>query len=597
MQGLGIKIGTKWLKLRPGTVLEWERNNPHLQFGDQVIGDWSIPTDIDNDPYNEALIDYAGYIQKKQDSAGKDCGIYSNGFQHSIAKLKIEKPSHNLNRSADGSTSIYFLGGVSNFYQDTKTLRLKGINLGGVRNFAGDNFNTAGAGFWGHIHSVINAAAGYGNSGYDYAFFPCINNEWESNGHVDLVNCMIPGAGSSFVFTKYVQKPGSDIQIVNPVIPFPYLKLVMMKAVEATGWKLQGDILDDDDFKKIVLYNSRAINWGYRRVTVGFLGSRHVDWLMHNNISFNLANFLPDVSIVELLLAIKNRLGLAYEFDRNSKTIRVKRLADVVVTSVKSMTKYASPVVVKTVATEKKTYALRDADDSGEFDTSNPGYQGAVSKKADMPVAAEALVNQIYLVTNENNFYICAQDESSGAWIWDKLTPNLGGIGPDNATETISTAALTAALERYDNDLQLLPRRDVEGMVDQVTTEDDRFFNSIVLLFNHGKQNNSNGKAYPFGSHNVYSPTGVKIGNWSLAYKAQLNDGTQVGLYDVFWKKVLETLTVAETFTVTLYLPWIEYLKLQFGDIINIANVNMYVTKIRERIPYEGAVEIEAVRS
>jgi hypothetical protein len=594
MQGLGIKIGNKWLKLRPGTVLEIERNNPHLQFGDEVLGDYSMPTDIDNDPYNEALIDYAGYIQKRNDGAGKDCRIYSNGFQHSIAKLKIEKPTHNLNRSADGTTSIYFLGGVANFYQDIKKFRLKDIDLGGVRTFAKDNFNIAGAGFWGHIHSVINALPGYGTSGYDYTFFPCINNDWDPNGYVDLVNCMTPtGPGGSFVFTKFVQKPGGFLGVVNPIIPFPYLKYVLEKAVAHAGWKLQGDILDDADFKKITLWNVRSIKWGYKKVSAGGL----VDFKMYDSISFDLKDFLPDVSVAELLLAIKNRLGLSYDFDRVSKIIRIKKLSDVVITGVKDLTRYADPVVVKSVAAEKKTYALRDAEGAGEFNLSNPDYQGPVNKYSDLPAAAEALVEKFYLVTAENNFYICAQNESTAAWFWDKLSANLGGVGGNDAQETITSAAITIGSEKYDNDLQLVPRRDEAGIKDKVTAEDEAFFNSIVLLFNHGRQDNSKGKAYPFGSHHVYSPTGVKIGNWSLAYKAQLFDGTPVGLYDVQWKKVLNSITVAETFTVTLNLPWIEYLKLQFGDVINIANVNMYVTKIRERIPYEGSVEIEAVRS
>jgi hypothetical protein len=178
---LGIKVNNEFLDLLPGTVLETEQNNPFLQFNDEIVGEYSLPIEVVANAKNLRLLNYAGLIQSKIDKKGIDAQVYHEGFQHSIGKLKVEKPTIHLNNGKRGRISCYYLMGISSFYQDAKNQRLKEINAGGVRTFTNDNFNRAGSGFWGHIHKVVDAPAGYGTSGYDYAFYPVLNNEYGRN--------------------------------------------------------------------------------------------------------------------------------------------------------------------------------------------------------------------------------------------------------------------------------------------------------------------------------------------------------------------------------------------------------------------------------
>jgi hypothetical protein len=115
---LGIKINGEWLDIAPDTLMEIEHENPFLQFGEEIVGQFSLPFEVDASPKNLRLLNYSGLIQRRIDNTGIPAEIYDNGLQVAVGKIKIEKPTHNLNRVADGKISCYFLTGTSSFYQD-----------------------------------------------------------------------------------------------------------------------------------------------------------------------------------------------------------------------------------------------------------------------------------------------------------------------------------------------------------------------------------------------------------------------------------------------------------------------------------------------
>jgi hypothetical protein len=594
MNDLEIKIANESLELRPGTMLEIERNNPFLQFSDEVTGDYSVPFDVDLTPKNNRILAYAGLIQNRIDSRGLETRIHGNGTQHSLGKTKIEKPSHNLNRSSDGSISLYYLSGIASFYQDVKDRKLQEVDLGGDRTFAWDSANhldflVNGNGFWGHLHKVIDAPV----NGYDYAFYPLVNKGFLNiNGSSDLINNM-GFVGGRAVFNELT----TGFQDINPIVPFPYLHYVLKKAMDHVGWKIEGAFLEDPDFKKITLVNFVAINWGgYSPALVRAFG--------FGSVKFNLQNHVPTMTIPEFLLALKNRFGWWLDFDRVSKTIRIKTLQDAALGQRKNLTPYASPLVIKTVAAEKKIYALKNnffiEYKNGQPDFTKVSLQGYVVHQADLPAAAEDKYGQVYLVTSENNYYICRLDETDGTIKWKFFSYNVYDVipiqgGKDVHNEEIVTACVTLGMESYNVANFFVPRIDAEGGFEGRGDEPD--LPNAIVLFYHGKRPDLGGTLYPYASSHIYDNAGNQVATWSLAFQCKKNDGTEVGLYDLYWKKLTQTIAANETFQVVLHLPLIEYLKLQFSDIINIANVDMYLTKIRERVPYDGSVEIEAVRS
>lgn len=581
---LGIKVNNEFLDLLPGTSLDFEQNNPYLQFDNNIVGEYSLPIEVISNAKNMRLLNYAGLIQTKIDNKGLDASVYHEGFQHSTGKLKIEKPTINLNNGKRGRISCYYLMGISNFYQDAKNQRLKEINVGGIRSFGNDNFSRNGSGFWGHIHKVIDAAAGYGPSTYDYAFYPVLNESYgrNPNREFEVMNSVEYTPGN-----LHFAKVSSDNHRPNAICPFPYVKYILLKAVEHCGWRIEGDILSDLQFCKATMINSLSINWAYGLE----FATLHIK--IRDTVKFNLADHLPDWSIPELLIALKNRFGWWYDFDKKNKVIKIKSLINVAQNNVKDFSKYANPLIPKKVNNDKKIFSLQ-AEAGGRLNFTGVDLQGYLTTKANLPAPAEALASHVWLIVDENNYYICEVDDV-GVWHWELFTNGTGSYIPDDATETITTASKLATMGRFDNYFDFIPQWDEPGYFPGNGGDND-YVADCVLAFYYGIKINRSGKPLPFASHHIYDANGNQVGTWSLAFKSKKTDGTEVGLYDLNWKKFLDTVNAYEEFEVTLNLPLVEFLKLNFSDILSINNVRMYVTKIKSSLPYNGSVNIEASR-
>lgn len=587
---IGIKIGTEFLDLLPGTGIQWDRENPLLEFNEEILGEYSYPFTVLASPKNLRLLNYAGLMEKRISNIGIDAVVLDNGIQVLRGKIKIEKSDINLNRIQDGQISCYFLSGSSSFYQDIKDVKLRDINVGGARSFDWDDYATSGTGFWGHVRTVMLASPGYGVSGYDYAFFPVINKSWPGKvDGADMMNKVYLDTGNFFLSTQLTTFNRDP----NRIVPFPYLKYVLQKAVEHVGWRIQGNIMDDDDFKKIVMINYRAIDWSYvKRAITYFIVPR-------NPVVFNLQDHLPDITISRLLIALKNRFGWWYDFDRKTKTIRISELQTTATGNIKEMTLKASPVIPKPINQESKVYALRNIF-STEIGSGAPNFdqvalQGNVDELTDLPAADEVLYGHVYLVISENNYYICQQNDDTEAWEWVLYAYNIYDYEPENRNEDINTEATTIGVEKYSDYLDLVPRADNQGM--WLGTLDEISSWGVELCFNHGVRDNKNGDPYPYGSSHVYDSEFNQIAYWALTFECKLiGGGSDVGLYVRQWKRLLSLLNSPEEADVKLSLSRHEYLALRFSDILVIRNVRFLIKTMKPSLPFTGEVELRLVR-
>src|SRR5688500_9661184 len=117
-----------------------EQENILLQFTEEVLGEFSLPFDVRATDKNLRLLNYAGIMERRIDNIGIDAIIHDNGLPVMRGKIKIEKPTVNLNNVKDGTISCYFLSGISSFYQDIKDKRLREIDVGGARSFEWDSY-------------------------------------------------------------------------------------------------------------------------------------------------------------------------------------------------------------------------------------------------------------------------------------------------------------------------------------------------------------------------------------------------------------------------------------------------------------------------
>lgn len=584
---LAIKVNNEYLDLLPGTQMEVEENNSFLQFGDEVVGEYSFPFDVPNTAKNNRLLNYAGVIQKNVNNTGIDALVYDSGFQHSKGRLKFEKIQHNLNHGPNNRLSCYYLTGSSYFWQDVKDKNLRHIDLGGPRTFAWDNYNRNGSGFWGHIHQVVDAAPGT----YDYAFYSAFTDDfdWE-NGGTDWVNVMTIVGGQP-TFSQTNKRRDGSAKDSNTIVPFPYLKKVLVKAIEYVGWKVEGAILNDPQFQKITLQNLRAIDWAIYKTVSSFSLL-----IPRSSITFNLIDHLPDMSIATFLFALRKRFGWWYDIDKVNKIIRIKDLSDIAISDMKDMSSKASPLIPKTILTETKIYSVRNNTSSSAISLEGLVYDGEVNVASALPMPAEALYGHVYLIRTENNYAICEWNDSANFWQWEFYQANTGDVAPVGATDEIAGNSSVSAIERnpLNNYGDFMPV--ITGSGFWPGRNDDNQAQDIQLCFYYGRRNDVNGRSFPFASHHIYDGAGVLVGTWSLALLAKDTAGNEIGLYERKWKPFLERLRATEELEVTLYLNRNDLMALKYSDAIVINGVKMYIKQRKYVIPYKNVLTLTCIR-
>jgi hypothetical protein len=586
---LGIEINGEFLELNPGTKLELEQENPFLQFNGEIKGDFTLPFEVKASDRNLRLLQFSGVMQKRIDNTGIACIARDGNRQHSVGKIKIERPTIHRNNASKGKISCFYLSGVASFFQDINGLLLSQVDLGGDRNFTQPplDFDGGVGTWWKHIHDVINAPV----NGYDYAFFPVIDQAWtgDSTSTTEINRMVFSGGVPRF------HKLSTDGHDANVIVPFPYLHYVMKKAVAHVGWTIDGAIFSDPDFLKITMVNFMGVDWApFAPSIVQFQGKP----LQYPVITINLQNHVPQYTISEFLIALQNRFGWYLDFDRKTKHIRVQQLGGVVSTGIKDFSAYASPVVTKDAEQQGKIYALKNQfageGANGQPDFSRLRMTGDVQKKADLATPSETFAGFTFLARQENNFYTCRQNFDTGAWEWALFACNIFDVLPPGNNEEITTRATTIGMEDAPQYGGMAPRYDMPGVWVGRNTTGNEF--GIHLLMYHGIQPVPGGQGFPFATSTIYNLMGTQVSTWSVAFECKDINGNPVGLYDLQWKKLLLSLDHPEQLECALNLPLHEFLKLSFSDTLVIDGVKMYLSKIKSTVPYSGTILVEALR-
>lgn len=100
------------------------------------------------------------------------------------------------------------------------------------------------------------------------------------------------------------------------IVPFVYLCYVIETIFAEHGWYVQGNWLDDADIQRLVIYNNYALD----SLNAG---------LNEYAANVTLANHMPDITIGQFLVGIKNLFGLGYFFDPTTKTVTIKTWEEV----------------------------------------------------------------------------------------------------------------------------------------------------------------------------------------------------------------------------------------------------------------------------
>lgn len=575
---VSIQINGETLDLFPDAQLELEQNNPFLQLTDVLVGAYSFPFQVKNTARNNRLLGYRGTWQVVNDGIGIDAILMDNGIPAFRGKVKVERTEPNLNDPQQTNIFCYFLTESADFWQEIKSRKMTTVDYEGDRIFNGAASDPDKTLITTHILDVMNGDPG----DFDYAFFPVKNETWGAGPRtdIDVIN-----------YVWWAPTNNIALEYDRAYVPYPYLKYVLQRIFIDAGWNLTGDILDDPDFKKICLLNFKALKKGFYTITSGPV------WTFYDYVTINLQKHVPEVDISAFLIAIKNRLGIWYDFDNYSRTCTIRSLSDIVNLPATDITSKTSPAVTKSIYQDTKIYSLTCSDGigGGKFNSDEVDYQGEVDTRADLPTASSTMIGQVYFVTGENNYYECV-DTGSYSYAWEIFSANLYDYLPDGATDTISTVAGTVPMVEGNAYMTLIPQLDGAG---EYYDDLGGVNNGIHLCFFHGAvaKAPASSEVYPYGSPHPYDPSMNQLTDWALPYNFILTDGTtDVGLYETFWKGFLNMLTSKEEAEFIVWMPMHEYKNLSWQKALLLQGVKLFIKTIKPTIPYNGRVTIVGQR-
>lgn len=141
-----------------------------------------------------------------------------------------------------------------------------------------------------------------------HTYFPVLNPDFYGDKNTDFKGYINYYHGGAFLTNSTT----NDYAIV----PFVYMCHVIEKIFELHGWYVEGNFLDDPDIQRLVIYNNYALD-----ALSGGL-NQYAD-------TITLANHMPDLTIGQFLVGIKNLFGLGYFFEPKTKTVTIRTWQEV----------------------------------------------------------------------------------------------------------------------------------------------------------------------------------------------------------------------------------------------------------------------------
>ncbi|MGI4871458.1 MAG: hypothetical protein ACRYFX_09805 [Janthinobacterium lividum] len=437
---IGLKVADGWLELAAGSIT-LDISNPFFQ-ADAVPGTLSYPFGVPLSPLNQRRLNFP-HVRADQGEhiAPEPCEFYIDGVLRWVGSLAY--------LSVDEEKQLYeyhFLADAADLQSRIEGVKLPGLDLG-----------TAS------LSLVPNAPL--------YAL-PCVRNtafyDAEKVAYCQVVNYYQGGA--------YQALPGGQR---SPTVPFLRLVPLLQRVLAAVGYALSGPWLAQVEVQQLVVYSDRAAEDDQGNVLATIHLNRHV----------------PDLGVGELLLALQQFFGLAYDFHPVRRELRIQALSDVV------------------------------AD------------QGYVARPAGGPARTTAVTTDGFTLAMELEDDELNKTLDTG---WAKLVIGQG-------KETISTRAGTLHVVREADPVDatrqwLLPAVEAKGASPAFETGDDSRC-GLRLLYDRGLQADSQGQLYPLATWDVRAYAGTLVGESTLHWAGAR------GLYATWhagWLSFLERATSKE---------------------------------------------------
>lgn len=593
-----IEIDGKFLDLPIDASVQSERNTP-LLLGDEILGEYTYPLLL---PATENNCRIFGFITelgalKTVKEVRKGALLYEWDILTARGTLVAEYVEVDLNHPEAGAISVFFLMSISDFYSQANKVLLRDLNLGGERKIK--QFTQHAMATW------------YGTSDrYDYVFAPVANVEFKPQEDVEDYNEEKDPTGYFMNGVTFDIDPnvGTGLQFANfrysysRRVPLMYLRYLLLKCFEYFGYTVSGELIDDKDFKKVILLNYQSVYWGYisKRAPTG--------WRMIElpEVVINLSNHVPkDYSVTKFLIAFSNLWGITYMFDPLRKHCTLYSLNKLTQTGKRiDLTSKISPGLRNEFVKEAKVYALKFEIDGGDSRINRPDLSQYrrlkdVDAISQAQTAGEQYENAIVLARKINWFYKCTYSTEDKGYSWIYFCDNIYDYIPSGSNTDITTAM--APVGTVHHDWMFLAKDNYGKALFPAVTQEGNWMGKktgfanwgLRVLFYHGMQPDYSGNPgfyYPFASSHNYNSIGQQVSSYSLCFNVE-ND--MVGR---FWKHWLDILGSMEVVSLSYKLSFSEYLNLNWTDLLLVKNVLYLNIQHTPTIPFTGTLALKALR-
>ncbi|MDO7877674.1 hypothetical protein Q5H93_23245 [Hymenobacter sp. ASUV-10] len=277
---IGLKVAGGWLDLAAGTI-SMEINNP-LFDTESVPGTITYPFALVLSPDNLVRLNFP-HLRADQGErvAPEPTEFYIDGVMRWVGSLVY------LEHDEERAQLLY------NFVAEAADLqsRIAGRQL---RDLA-----------LGDVPLVLTHDAA------DYAL-PCLVNSqfYEAEKAPDYCGVVNQYTGGTYRPTLY---PGNGAVLHSPIVPFLRLVPLLRRVLAAVGYGLSGEWLNEPEVQALVIYSNRA--------------AEEADASLPATIT--LSQYVPDMEVATLLLALQKFFGLAYTFHPVRRELRIRTLRDV----------------------------------------------------------------------------------------------------------------------------------------------------------------------------------------------------------------------------------------------------------------------------
>lgn len=544
---LQLIISGEPVDLSPGTSISIEEESPVFDK-DTIPGGFSFPFVLPITPKNRRILGFPERVEK----AGPMTTELPFQLFHS-GKLRASGTVEITEASETYKASLYVRSG--DFASKINGKKLKDLDLGGSRTWE-----------WKPEYKAPED---------DFTLAPIYNSLFYSETYqAELFHTYFYRV-NAFESGGFYQMPGNTPYVISP---FPFIHYLINQVFKFAGFNvIENVLLSDPDFRDLVMYTIKDITtfdttliyqllfyvdqFGNNQeypTTAGFTGDRTV-------AEFNLVDSMPDMTITDFILSLRNFLNVAFIIEGDSVRI-IKRQDLVLSASVIDITTMATgtPLVsqsrvngLKLEWTPDQTDALWGEDFFKNIDDFIDFIKPPLATIS-MLETVVATSDEIRYITDVDlyfryvHFAYDPDDDTLLRWQWVPWSLNFQNYRQGNAEEVFSTkvAPILMAVTKHnpDNGLQRMPTVEQKGSFNGVAVKTDF---ALRLMFYRGLIPDSLGADYPYLSNDNLDRVGSLLPGKNLTLRFE----GQYGIFAQLWTKYLTWYSLRKQVTWTITDP------------------------------------------